>query len=308
MLRRVAYLAVSICLLLGLSGCALSFLNFAAAGREAWRGEAERVCMSSRLVTLSSYIQRAQRVDGNGSCGIDRPLRVTALANGQVELGPDATLGCPMTVAIEHWLQTAVQPAALARFGSPVVEIKQMSAYACRTRNHVHGAALSEHAFGNALDIGSFKLANGREVTVLRGWRGAEDERAFLREVHYYACQQFNTVLGPGTSDGQHENHFHLDLAHHNAAGTSRYCRPTAQLPPPPAQPPGVYAPDVPMAALPPSAVPRPAPGPGYQVVVAAPVPPSAPVRPMPAPGPTPMAIAAPGPVPPAPIPAYLFQ
>ena len=310
MFRRVAYLAVSICLLLGLSGCALSFLNFAA-GRAEWRGQAERACMSSRQVATSSFIESIRGIDGNGTCGIDRPLKVRALANGQVEVGPDATLGCPMTAAVERWLATAVQPAALARFGSPVVEIKQMSSYACRSRNNVRGAELSEHAFGNALDVGGFVLANGREITVLRGWRGEADERAFLREVHYYACQQFNTVLGPGTSDGQHENHFHLDLARHNAAGTSRYCRPTAQLPPPPAAPPAVYAPGVPMASLPPSAVPQPAPGPGPGYVVAhAPIPQPAPVRPVPAPAPVPMAIAAPpgGPVPPAPIPAYLFQ
>ncbi len=31
-------------------------------------------------------------------------------------------------------------------------------------------------------------------------------------------------MLGPGVK--YHGDHFHLDLAHHNAAGTSRYCRP----------------------------------------------------------------------------------
>ena len=114
MFRRVAYLTVASCLLLGLSGCALSFLNFAA-GREAWRAQAERACMSSREVATSSFFESIRAVDGNGTCGIDRPLKVRALAGGQVELGPDATLGCPITAAIEYWLANSVQPAAMAR-------------------------------------------------------------------------------------------------------------------------------------------------------------------------------------------------
>jgi hypothetical protein len=44
-------------------------------------------------------------------------------------------------------------------------------------------------------------------------------------------------VLGPG-SDGYHEDHFHLDLARHDAAGDRAYCRPLPQKvpngPPPP--------------------------------------------------------------------------
>lgn len=70
---------------------------------------------------------------------------------------------------------------------------------------------MSEHGYGNAVDIASFTLESGRKVTVKDGWRGEDEERRFLREVRSDACDEFKTVLGPG-SDRAHKDHFHLDL------------------------------------------------------------------------------------------------
>ena len=55
-------------------------------------------------------------------------------------------------------------------FGSPVVEIKQIASYSCRGRNGNRFGHLSEHAFGNALDIAGFRLANGEDIIVVNGW------------------------------------------------------------------------------------------------------------------------------------------
>ena len=85
---------------------------------------------------------------------------------------------------------------------------------------------LSEHSFGNALDVAGFRLASGREVTVLQGWwRGTPRDRAFLQLVFAGACAEFYTVLGPG-SDAYHSNHFHLDLLRTNARGGRHFCQP----------------------------------------------------------------------------------
>jgi hypothetical protein len=81
---------------------------------------------------------------------------------------------------------------------------------------------MSEHGFGNAIDIAGFTLESGRKVTVLDGWRGDKDERRFLRGVHESACGQFRTVLGP-EADRHHRDHFHLDLQ--NRRNGSSYCR-----------------------------------------------------------------------------------
>jgi hypothetical protein len=228
MVRRVAYLAAIIGIGLTVAGC-LGVPSFER--RADWREREERACMRNRELTATGAIERVSKINGRGACGVEQPLKVRALADGTVSIGPDATIGCPMTVALEGWMQQAVQPAALAWFGMPVAEIKQISAYYCRTRNNAHGARLSEHAFGNALDVSAFVLIDGRTVTVLKGWKGKEDERGFLREVFAHGCQHFKTALGPGVK--YHGDHFHFDLAHHNDEGTSRYCRPKPDREPP---------------------------------------------------------------------------
>lgn len=231
MLRRVAYLAVVAGLGVSLTGCALSIFSFEQ--RASWREDEERACMARRPQTY--FIRQTKAIDGKGVCGIDYPLKVYALEGGTIGIGPNATIGCPMTEALEIWMRYSVQPAALAWFGAPVVEIKQISAYSCRSRNNARGAELSEHAFGNALDVAGFKLANGREVIVQSGWRGRSDERGFLREVFASACKSFKTVLGPGAR--YHGDHFHLDLAHHSKSGTARYCNPRPSVLPPARRP-----------------------------------------------------------------------
>lgn len=137
--------------------------------------------------------------------------RVQALSARAVEITPPATLACPLVSALEDWLAQGVQPAALRWFGQPVAEIKQISAYSCRGMNGQRGAKISEHAFGNALDIAAFTLADGRRITVREGWRGLPEERAFLRDVQSSACERFSTVLGPG-SNIYHYDHLHVDL------------------------------------------------------------------------------------------------
>lgn len=230
MARRVAFLAVSAGVMLTLAGCAFSFFGYER--RAEWRDREEQACMASRAVRASAWLRPDRAINGRGACGISKPLKVAAMTGGSVALGPEATLNCPMTNFVERWLAESVQPAALAWFGAPVVSIKQISSYACRTRNNERGESLSEHAFGNALDVAGFTLADGRTLTVKGDWNGADpNARGFLREVFAAGCQRFKTALGPGVK--YHDDHFHFDLAHHNAAGTSRYCRPVLDAAPP---------------------------------------------------------------------------
>ena len=91
------------------------------------------------------------------------------------------------------------------------------------------GARLSEHAFGNAVDVAGFTLADGRKIDLVHDWKNAgSQEAAFLHEAHAGACQYFTTVLGPG-ADVFHTNHIHLDLANHGSTDTGprRICKPT---------------------------------------------------------------------------------
>jgi hypothetical protein len=155
--------------------------------------------------------------------GPSRGPRVAA--TGTVTVTPTATLACPLVSALDQWIATAVQPAAMHWFGEPVVEIRQISAYSCRGMNGNPRARISEHAFGNALDIASFTLADGRRITVQQGWHGSPEEQGFLRDVQGAACERFTTVLAPG-SNAFHYNHMHVDLMHRRNG--YRACNPRA--------------------------------------------------------------------------------
>jgi hypothetical protein len=106
-----------------------------------------------------------------------------------------------------------------------VIEIKQISAYSCRGMNGNSSAHISEHAFGNALDIAEFGLADGHRVSVQYGWRGSPEEQGFLHDVQLAACESFSTVLAPGANI-YHYNHIHVDLM--RRASGRRICEPAA--------------------------------------------------------------------------------
>ncbi|MGC2437621.1 MAG: extensin family protein [Pseudolabrys sp.] len=97
--------------------------------------------------------------------------------------------------------------------------------FECRGRNRVAGAKLSEHGKGNAVDLRSFVLADGRVLT-LTDVTVAKDFRDELRDS---ACHRFTTVLGPG-SDSSHESHIHLDLIERR--GGYRMCQWDVRPPP----------------------------------------------------------------------------
>jgi hypothetical protein len=84
----------------------------------------------------------------------------------------------------------------------------------------VPGGKLSEHGKGNAVDLRSFILADGRVVT-LTDVTVTKDFRDGLRG--------FTTVLGPG-SDSAHESHIHVDLIERRGY---RMCQWDVRTPPP---------------------------------------------------------------------------
>ena len=152
--------------------------------------------------------------------GPSRPVNVTQV---KAAVSPPATLSCPIVSALDKWVSESVQPAALRWFNQPVVEIKQISSYSCR--GMVGGDGISEHSFGNALDIAGFTLADGRKILVKKGWNGRPEESGFLHDVQGGACEVFNTVLAPGYNV-YHYDHMHVDLM--RRASGRRPCRPTA--------------------------------------------------------------------------------
>lgn len=155
----------------------------------------------------------------------DRHFQGGCSALGAVQLEdigtPVANLGamtCPLARQFARWTREAVQPAASRFLGSPVRRIETFGTYSCRGVNSRPGARLSEHASANAVDVSAFVLADGRRVTVERGWRGDRRERDFLRAIHAAGCRRFNITIGPD-ADAYHRDHLHFDM------GRGPYCR-----------------------------------------------------------------------------------
>jgi hypothetical protein len=211
---RLVGLAISAALLAMLSACGEGSKQFTTEGL---------IAPPLHCLTDPRILGDAERLDpideGNG-CQVPNPWRMSSIAG--VQFSQPATVNCSVTEPLYDWMNGTVQPAAQATFGEKVTAITVAASYSCRARNNKRGAQMSEHGFGNAIDIASFTLADGRDVNVKQGWRGDGDEREFLREIRKDACGEFMTVLGPG-SDRYHGDHFHLDLA--NRRSGKAYCK-----------------------------------------------------------------------------------
>lgn len=210
---------LSLLCLCSLVACGLRFDT-----RAPWRDDLEAKCLSSGAVVASAYVEPAPRLDGPGACGMQQPFKVSAFANGTVGLTSRATMSCSAISSVDRWVREIVEPAAHLYYGQRV-EAMTVGSYSCRNQDSKWFATISEHSFGNAVDIMGFRFADGRKMTVLDGWRGTAADQAFLREITVNACDYFTTVLAPG-SDSYHANHIHLDLMRHDTAYQRRICQP----------------------------------------------------------------------------------
>src|SRR5438067_4637419 len=162
--------------------------------------------------------EKIEDIDEGNGCEVRNAWRVYSVAG--VNFSRPATVNCGVIGPLDDWVAHTVQPAARQSFGERVVGVDIAASYACRARNNEYGARMSEHGFGNAIDISGFTLESGRRITVREGWRGESTEHGFLSEVRRDACGDFHTVLVPGIP--YHGDHLHLDLA--NRRSGKAYC------------------------------------------------------------------------------------
>ncbi|AKI00137.1 hypothetical protein IMCC20628_01420 [Hoeflea sp. IMCC20628] len=177
-----------------------------------WAGgmpAAEKACRT-RLKRLGVTFRDVPAISSGAGCSIPYPVEVTKLSGG-IEIKPAAKLNCQITDAFAQWVKNELGPAARVRYMSGVSSIRQLSSYSCRTMNSKAGAPMSEHAKGNAIDVGKITLDNGRTIDVKKPGFFAFREKSLLNNIRADSCKYFNTVLGPG-SDVHHKDHFHFDL------------------------------------------------------------------------------------------------
>ena len=148
-------------------------------------------------------------ISGPGECGASDVVRVEAVQTkigSHVALVPHAIIRCAMAESLAAWIRDEVSPI----IETPEGRLTAMSvdaSFECRGRNRVVGGKISQHGFGNAIDVNAFSSKDGK-IFRLTDVAADKDLRNRIKET---ACARFTTVLGPG-SDGYHEQHIHLDI------------------------------------------------------------------------------------------------
>jgi len=175
-----------------------------------------RQCLSDLAKQKARYTLLPEQDFGNG-CS---QSGVVQLLDVGVPITNVKAVKCSVARALSEWVSDSLQPAARQVFGMRVARIESMGGYACRNvigRPQAAGT-WSEHATGNAIDIGAFILSDGRRISVKAGWYGPDKEQKFLRSVRAGGCKSFQTVLSPDYNAAHHD-HLHFDL------GRGPYCR-----------------------------------------------------------------------------------
>ncbi len=182
-----------------------------------------------RLAKIAVF-QPLPTLVGPGECGAVDAVHLDAVIlpdQSKVAVTPAGILRCPMAEELAHWVREDVAPTA-TKLGSPLRVLDNFDSYECRGRNRVRGATLSEHGRADAIDVRLFKLADGRSLTLT----DVNVDMAWRETIKASVCARFSTVLGPG-SDGNHEEHIHLDLAERR--NNYKVCEWDVREPPPPA-------------------------------------------------------------------------
>lgn len=198
----------------------------AAADADVAEPEPPRVYRAACPAVLTGEVE-ARLLDPieDDTCGERSPLAVTGVrANGRmVPLSTEATLTCPMASQLPGWA-SAIDGYLEARENTRLARIVVGTSYACRPRNNVSGADVSEHGFANALDVVGFELEDGRTMSLPGGWTDPlAPAGRLLRFAHDAACASFTTTLGP-EANALHEDHLHIDLGCHGQSCTARLC------------------------------------------------------------------------------------
>lgn len=131
-----------------------------------------------QLLNISAETDRLEPIR-RGECGTPAPVKLRRIGSGKgVKLNPPATTNCAVVAHLYQWIETVAQPSAKRAFGSPIVELRNVSSYMCRNRYNDPARKISEHAFANAIDIAALKLADGRSIDVQTYWGLVQESAA----------------------------------------------------------------------------------------------------------------------------------
>jgi hypothetical protein len=177
------------------------------------------------LLKLGVVFSVPERVEGTGDCRVLDPVQLKGVETsmGRVELPGHPTLNCAFARQFAVWLSDIAVPATAALGEAKLSSLSTGPGYQCRGRNGDSSAKISEHAFGNAIDIDGMTLTNNKRIEIPDVLDKQGPDRRMLMALRTSACGYFTTVLGPG-SNAAHASHFHFDLGTHGKSGNYRIC------------------------------------------------------------------------------------
>jgi hypothetical protein len=156
-------------------------------------------------------------------CGVEQAVEYRGGPTG-IRWSPRPVVSCGLALALAR-LERVAQEEAEGRLGSRIVRIEQGGTTSCRRIGRFPGL-MSEHSFANAIDVRTFKLEDGRTISVEEhfgkvGEEPTRPEGLFLRSLAHrlYDEDVFSVVL-TAFWDDLHRDHFHLDLARYRVDGT----------------------------------------------------------------------------------------
>src|SRR4029079_11098465 len=119
-----------------------------------------------KRILAIAVVESLPRLVGPGACGGSDMLRLAAALRPdgtRIEIKPAPVLRCEFAESVAAWLRDEAAP-RVDKLGAPLRMVETFDDFECRGRNRVAGAKLSEHGKGNALDLRSFVLADGRSI------------------------------------------------------------------------------------------------------------------------------------------------
>jgi hypothetical protein len=188
-------------------------------------GENMALCRDE-LSQLGTRFTIPEMSAADGKCKVPNPVQISRMATpaGDVRFPDGPILNCVFAKRFTQWVSDIAAPVVKEHTGEALVAIKTGPGYECRGRNGDSSAKISEHAFGNAIDITSFQLADKVSLPVANVAKTTNVESKWLTALRLAGCGYFTTVLGPGANEA-HATHYHFDSGVHGKSSSYRICQ-----------------------------------------------------------------------------------
>lgn len=141
----------------------------------------------------------------------------------KIRYNPTPLVTCSMALALARY-ESILQQEAERVFGAHVTRIGHLGTYNCRKMAAFD--MVSEHAYANGIDLATFTLSNGKQISVLKHFQATaaaptSKPAEFLRVTSQRGFDEgvFSSVITE-YFDKLHKNHIHVDLARYRADGS----------------------------------------------------------------------------------------